>query len=59
VVQRKPGQIVHETLSQKHPSQKRAGGTAQVVECLPGKGEALKSNTNTAKKKRRRRKKEN
>jgi hypothetical protein len=26
VVQSQPKQIVHETLSQKHPSQKRAGG---------------------------------
>jgi hypothetical protein len=25
------GQIVHETLSQKHPSQKRAGGVAQSI----------------------------
>jgi hypothetical protein len=29
--------IVLETLSWKHPTQKRAGGVAQVVECLPGK----------------------
>jgi hypothetical protein len=26
-----PGQIVHETLSQKYPSLKRAGGVAQGV----------------------------
>jgi hypothetical protein len=28
-IQSQPGQIVHETLSQKKPSQKRAGGVAQ------------------------------
>jgi hypothetical protein len=31
VVQSQPGQIVQETLSQKHPSQKRTGGVAQGV----------------------------
>jgi hypothetical protein len=30
-VQSHPRQIVHETLSQKNPSQKRAGGVAQAV----------------------------
>jgi hypothetical protein len=30
-VRSQPGQIVHETLSQKKPSQKRAGGVAQGV----------------------------
>jgi hypothetical protein len=32
-----PGQIVHETLSQKNPSRKRSGGMAQGVgpECKP------------------------
>jgi hypothetical protein len=30
-VQSQPGKIVHETLSQKNPSQKRAGGAAQGV----------------------------
>jgi hypothetical protein len=29
VVQSQPGQIASKTLSQKHPSQKRAGGMAQ------------------------------
>jgi hypothetical protein len=29
--QSQPGQTVHETLSQKHPSQKRAGGVAQNI----------------------------
>jgi hypothetical protein len=27
-----PGQIVHEILSQKNPSQERVGGVAQVVD---------------------------
>jgi hypothetical protein len=31
VVRSQPGQIVHETLSLKNPSQKRAGGVAQGV----------------------------
>jgi hypothetical protein len=31
VVQSLPGQTVHETLSQKYPTQKRAGGVAQDV----------------------------
>jgi hypothetical protein len=31
MVQSQPGQIVPETLSQKQPSQKRAGGVAQGV----------------------------
>jgi hypothetical protein len=30
-VQSQPGQIVHNTQSQKSPSQKRAGGVAQSV----------------------------
>jgi hypothetical protein len=30
-VQSQPGQIVHETLYRKNPSQKRAGGVAQGV----------------------------
>jgi hypothetical protein len=29
VVQSQPGQIAHETLSRKNPSQKKAGGVAQ------------------------------
>jgi hypothetical protein len=29
--QSQPGQIVHKTLSRKHPTQKRAGGVAQGV----------------------------
>jgi hypothetical protein len=36
-----PGQTVGETLSPKYPTQKRAGGVAQVVECLHSKHEAL------------------
>jgi hypothetical protein len=31
MVQSQPGQIVHETLSRKYPSQRRAGGVAQGV----------------------------
>jgi hypothetical protein len=38
-VRSQPGQIAHRTRSQKHPTQ-RAGGVAQVVECLPSKHEA-------------------
>jgi hypothetical protein len=37
---------------EKKPTQKRAGGVAQVVECLPSKGEALSSKPSTGKKKR-------
>jgi hypothetical protein len=36
-VQRQSGQIVLKTLSQKYPTQKRAGSVAQVVQCLPNK----------------------
>jgi hypothetical protein len=32
VVQSQPGQILHETLSQKNPSQKRAGGVTHGVD---------------------------
>jgi hypothetical protein len=35
VVQRQSGQIVHETLSRKNPSQKKAGEVAQGVEFMP------------------------
>jgi hypothetical protein len=42
--------MVQETLSKKYPTQKRAGGVAQAVECLPSKCEALNSNPSTAKK---------
>jgi hypothetical protein len=38
------GQIVHETPSRKYPTEKRAGGVAQVVQCWPSKHEALNSN---------------
>jgi hypothetical protein len=47
-VQSQPRQIVGETLSQKNPSQKRAG---QVVEHLPSKSEPLSPNPNTTKNK--------
>jgi hypothetical protein len=36
--------LVLKTLSQKHPTPKRAGRMAQVVEYLPSKCEALSSN---------------
>jgi hypothetical protein len=44
------GQIVWETLSQKYPTQKRAGGVAQVVDLLPSKCKALSSNPSMDKK---------
>jgi hypothetical protein len=44
-VQSQSGQIVHKTLSQKHPTQKGAGKLVQ---------EALSSNTSTRKKKKKR-----
>jgi hypothetical protein len=34
-----------EILSQTYPTKNRAGGVAQVVECLPSKCETLNSNT--------------
>jgi hypothetical protein len=37
-----PRQIVHETLSGKFSTQKRGGGVAQVVECLPRKYKTLR-----------------
>jgi hypothetical protein len=36
-----PRQIVWEILCGKSPSQKRAGGVAEVVECLPSNNETL------------------
>jgi hypothetical protein len=53
MVQSQPGQTVPETLSQKHPTQNRTGGVAQVVECLPSKHEALSSNQSTDRKKKK------
>jgi hypothetical protein len=41
--------MVHKTLSQKYPTEKRAGGVVQVVENLPSKPEAPSSNPSTAK----------
>jgi hypothetical protein len=38
-----PGQLVHDTLSQKYQTQKRAGGLAPMIEHLP-KNESLCSN---------------
>jgi hypothetical protein len=40
-------------LSQKYPTQNRAGGVAQVVQHLPSKYEALNLNPSTAKKKKK------
>jgi hypothetical protein len=50
----KPGQAdsLQEPIS-KNPSQKRAGGVAQMVEHLPSKHEALSLNSSTAKKKKK------
>jgi hypothetical protein len=56
-VQSQPSQIVLETLSQKHPSQKRAGGVAQVVDpefksqhpvCVSGRREIKNKQKKTA-----------
>jgi hypothetical protein len=46
--------MVHETLSPKYPTQKRADGVTHVAESLLSKCEALNSNPNTAKKKKKR-----
>jgi hypothetical protein len=43
-------QIVLKTLSQNYPTQTKAGGMIQVVECLPINCEVLSSNTSTTKK---------
>jgi hypothetical protein len=54
----KPGrQIIPETLSQKCPTQKWAGGVPQVVECLPSKCETLGTNSSAAKIKKKRKEK--
>jgi hypothetical protein len=51
-VQSQPRQIVLETLPQKYPTQKRAGGVAQMVKYLPSKCEAkFKSQSHKKKKK--------
>jgi hypothetical protein len=46
--------IVLETLPWKNPTQKMDGRVVGVVECLPGKCEALSSNSSSTKKKKRR-----
>jgi hypothetical protein len=53
MVQRQPGQIVRETLSQKYPSQKSAGAVAHVILLLPSKHEALSSNFSTTKRQKK------
>jgi hypothetical protein len=45
--QGQPKKNESETLSQKYPTQKRAGGVAQVVEWLPSKQEAMSLNPST------------
>jgi hypothetical protein len=46
-VQNQSRQIVHETLSQKYPTQKRASRVAKIVEYLTSKYETLSSNPRT------------
>jgi hypothetical protein len=48
---------VGETLSQKYPTQKRAGRVDQVVEYLPSKCDALSLSPSTTKKKKKKEKK--
>jgi hypothetical protein len=48
-VQSQLRQIVFETLSQKSPTQIRAGGVVKMVQHLSSKCEALNSNSSTAK----------
>jgi hypothetical protein len=43
---------------EKYLTHKRAGGVAQVIECLPSKCEALSSNPSTEKKKKKGRERE-
>jgi hypothetical protein len=47
-----------ETLFQKYPTQRGAGGVAQVVECLPNKYKVLSLNPSAAKKKKKKKHKE-
>jgi hypothetical protein len=49
MVQGQPREILCVTLSQKYPTQKRAGGVAQVVEYLTSKCEVLSLSPSTAK----------
>jgi hypothetical protein len=51
MVQSQPGQIVHKTLSQKHPTHKRADRVAQAVVHLLSNGKALNSSPVLAQKK--------
>jgi hypothetical protein len=44
-----PGQIVHNTLFWKYPTQNRTRGMTQIMECLPSKCEALSSNPSNIK----------
>jgi NAD(P)H-dependent FMN reductase len=54
-VQSQLRQIGHETLSQKYPTQSKAGKVAQVIVCLSSMCEALSSNLSTMKKENLRR----
>jgi hypothetical protein len=58
LVQSQSGQIVCENLSQKHPTQKRAGAVVHRIELLPSKREALSSNPSNTKKKKKKERKE-
>jgi hypothetical protein len=50
VVQSQPMEIVHETLSQKYPTQKKGQQGDSSARVPPSKHEALSSNLNTTKK---------
>jgi hypothetical protein len=52
-VQGQSEQIVHKTLSQKYPTQNRAGGMAEVVGHLPNNHDALISSPSTTRKRKR------
>jgi hypothetical protein len=58
MVQSQPEQIVPETLSQKYPTQNRAGTVTQMAQPLHSKYKALGSDLSTTKKKKKERKKE-
>jgi hypothetical protein len=44
--------IVHQSPSQKYPTQRTAGRNAQVIECLSSKHETQSSNASSLKKKK-------
>jgi hypothetical protein len=53
MVQRQSGQILHQNLSQKYPTQNKAGRMTKMVECLPSKCETLSSNSKKKRKQKR------